>query len=129
MNETNLTPCYNCTGDKTRYMCGVAPIYGCFLCKKYGDGKGKILTEYRHQKVKVLNYEGIEVEMDPPTYECTTCKDTLQATYRIWVEKLRDKMISDNGWGKMPRVQLPCDKCKNEEHTEQKKQKEIELNQ
>jgi hypothetical protein len=110
-------------------MCGVAPIYGCFLCKKYGDGKGKILTEYRHQKVKVLNYEGIEVEMDPPTYECTTCKDTLQATYRIWVEKLRDKMISDNGWGKMPRVQLPCDKCKNEEHTEQKKQKEIELNQ
>ncbi len=127
MNENDLTPCYNCTGERTLYICG-APRYGCEVCKNYGNSNGKIFKQFRHQKVLITCKDGVIKEFNPPIYECTTCKDTLKASYRLTIDKYKDPICSDYGWHKMPIVELPCDKCRKIEHVEKKKIKQANLN-
>jgi hypothetical protein len=121
--------CYNCTGDKALYECGF-PMYGCELCRAYGNGEGKLKKEFRDKKVQIedtYNGEKRTVTFTPPSYSCTTCRDTHTAKYDIWVDKLIDYNCSDPGH-KMPRVDLPCHLCNKEEYTKEKEKVTLELN-
>lgn len=104
------TACYNCTGHKTFFECGV-PIYGCALCKKYGNSFGEMLQQYRYVSVKING-----IKYTPPKYTCLECQDTKQYYYRFCDEDLYDLSWSDSGYHNWPKPQLACCQCCKEQH-------------
>ena len=114
ITQMELTDCYNCTGAKTYIECGF-PIYGCLLCKQYGNGIGKLQKEYRHKSVQIKDDDGNVHVFDPPLYTCLFCKDSKKVPYRIWDKELQNNS-SDHGSSIMPRGLVACQSCDQENH-------------
>jgi hypothetical protein len=108
-----LTQCYGCRGANEILECGF-PMWGCLLCKTYGDGCGNLLIEYRYREVIIDGQTFV-----PPQYECLFCKDTKVYDYQVYVESLKDDMWSDGGLHNMPTVKVACHSCCNMEHEKQ----------
>jgi len=72
--SNNFVPCYNCTGAKSRYSCGI-PMLGCLLCETYGDSDGNIEEAYSIGSVEIIS-GGKTYTFNPPSYTCLLCCDT-----------------------------------------------------
>lgn len=100
-----MKACYNCNGINTIFQLG-EPVYGCLLCKTYGDGNGNIKIEMRNKAVEI---EGMYFR--PPKYVCIFCRDTKIQTKKVWIDNLKEPSYSDKGWCKMPITQMTCKNC------------------
>lgn len=110
-DDPNMTPCYNCNGAKTDFMCSM-PIMGCVLCRTYGDGEGNMLKKYRYRELEI---EGIK--LSPPMVTCIWCNDSKKIERNIWDHRMiDDEDQSDFAERYMPLVILPCFKCQNDQY-------------
>jgi hypothetical protein len=107
-NINKYKRCYNCTGANMRSTCGF-PMFGCVLCKTYGDGKGNLLEEYYNEEVKITVGKTEQV-FTPPNYKCLECKDSFVVMYEIYDEDCVDDGCSDP-CAFMPKVKARCEEC------------------
>ena len=114
--QPEFVECYMCN-DGQNYVCGYGKI-DCQLCKKYGDGKGNLLKEYRHQNVTIeyIDHKGklVNKTYKAPKYDCLMCKDKKKTCYII-SESLFFENCAYSG-----ETILPCHKCRNLKHHEER---------
>ena len=114
-----LVDCYNCRGANTRLMCGFA-MYGCDLCKTYGDGSGHIYSKFRNIEVVINGKKYV-----PPAFSCLECQDTKKSKYTIWDSTLANDRWSDYGAHNMPKVTVACRRCEWTKHESELKDAEV----
>lgn len=111
-NNLDYVDCYNCTGAKMFYECGVA-MPGCTLCRTHGDRWGKLLSQFSKHLITITNTNGKTETFTPPSYSCLQCKDTKKSTYQIWDKNLAklEPIEIDGNARLMPKVEISCHKC------------------
>ena len=91
--------CYNCAIPY--------PIhdshFGCILCRRYGDGKGRIEKRYMNKCI-FFTENNIRYCFYPFPFLCLWCKDTLKTTYPIWHDE------------DLKYVEVTCHKCDEDTH-------------
>lgn len=125
--EQKTERCYNCTVSPMS-MCGF-PLFGCDLCKKFGDGNGNLYSIHNPKTSKlVVNVNGVDKVFQHPPYDCLRCKDTKYAERDLFFEELVDRGYSDS-CHLMPTVHIPCHLCsgmnKQEIEGESEKKKQL----
>jgi len=123
-SNSNFVKCYNCTGAKARYSCGIL-ILGCLLCETYGDSNGNINEAYAKTSVDITSDDKIYT-FNPPNYNCLLCEDTKKINTKIFVKEKYNYMCSDPCID-MPVVELSCSQCCPEENAKVQEQATAEL--
>jgi len=112
--------CYNCTCINIKFNCGT-PLFGCVLCKKYGNMEGLLLKSFSEQIIKFED-NGISYIFEPPKYSCMHCKDTkiIETAYSdgdIMQSSLCNLFTDiNNPFNFLQCSELPCHKCLPEEY-------------
>lgn len=110
VNLQELLPCYNCI-EHPRILCGMYQL-GCILCRKYGDGRGKLYGCYnpKTEQLIVSKDDGTEFVFKHPGYDCIYCKDTRKTETKLHISEFLDETYS-NPFHDMPIILLPCTCC------------------
>ncbi|AYV77808.1 MAG: hypothetical protein Edafosvirus1_139 [Edafosvirus sp.] len=121
-DKKEYVDCYNCSGSKMMYECGLPAtgiMVNCKLCKNFGNYRGKILKQYSNMPI-IIQDGNKYISFTPPSFNCIWCNDSKKVMEKVWDDEIANtdeaKRCSDNGFHLMPKFTVACDHCMPNEH-------------